>query len=246
MVLAIRPKYALTFHQHILFLKRLLSISEPKTWAPVESGIVERCRVLWNKVFLLFVYGPLFQTSQENGDQKSRSSDVLRYQRYKQYTKKWSSLTLTKIWRRMIEELQLVQLVSFYPTSRPPGFIFWKIFHNTRCPIIPETTLVATCINQGLERQLKYHEGNRLERILAFCGKGTGHWKGSFFKELRNGYHFPTIFRIICFVAENAWQKDRNFRKRIMNIQNMAQIFIIYVELSPIIRSKFQKKKKKK
>ena len=43
---------------------------------------MERCRVLWNKVFLLFVYGPLFQTSQENGDQKSRSSDVLRYQRY--------------------------------------------------------------------------------------------------------------------------------------------------------------------
>ena len=30
-----------------------------------------------------------------------------------------------------------------------------------------------------------------------------------------------------------------------MNIQNMAQIFIIYVELSPIIRSKFQKKKRK-
>ena len=29
-----------------------------------------------------------------------------------------------------------------------------------------------------------------------------------------------------------------------MNIQNMAQIFIIYVELSPIIRSKFQKKEK--
>ena len=29
-----------------------------------------------------------------------------------------------------------------------------------------------------------------------------------------------------------------------MNIQNMAQIFIIYVELSPIIRSKFQKKRK--
>ena len=30
-----------------------------------------------------------------------------------------------------------------------------------------------------------------------------------------------------------------------MNIQNMAKIFIIYVELSPIIRSKFQKKKRK-
>ena len=41
----------------------------------------------------------------------------------------------------MFEELQLVQLVSFYLTSRPLGFIFWKIFHNTRCPIIPETTL---------------------------------------------------------------------------------------------------------
>ena len=103
---------------------------------------MERCRVLWNKVFLLFVYGPLFETSQENGDQKSRSSDVLRYQRYRQYTKKWSSLTLTKIWRRMFEELQLVQLISFYPTSRPLGFIFWNIFHNTRCPMIPETTLL--------------------------------------------------------------------------------------------------------
>ena len=31
LVLAIRPKHALTFHQYILFLKRLLSISEPKT-----------------------------------------------------------------------------------------------------------------------------------------------------------------------------------------------------------------------
>ena len=102
---------------------------------------MEHCRVLWNKVFLLFVYGPLFETSQENDDQKSRSSDVLRYQRCRQYTQKWSSLTLTKIWRRMFEELQLVQLVSFYLTSRPLGFIFWKIFHNTRCPIIPETTL---------------------------------------------------------------------------------------------------------
>ena len=81
---------------------------------------MERCRVLWNKVFLLFVYGPLFQTSQENGDQKSRSSDVLRYQRYRQYTEKWSSLTLTKIWRRMIGAIG--ELLSHFQAAL--GFIF--------------------------------------------------------------------------------------------------------------------------
>ena len=51
---------------------------------------------------------------------------------------KWSSLTLTKIWRRMFEELQLVQLVSFHLTSRPSRLHFLKNFpqhpmsHNTR------------------------------------------------------------------------------------------------------------------
>ena len=43
LVLAIRPKHALTFHRYILFLKRLLSISEPKL-EPWSS------RALWNAV----------------------------------------------------------------------------------------------------------------------------------------------------------------------------------------------------
>ena len=48
---------------------------------------MEICRVFWNKLFLLFVYGPLIETSQEDGGQEARSSDVLRYHRYGEYTK---------------------------------------------------------------------------------------------------------------------------------------------------------------
>ena len=43
----------------------------------------------------------------------------------------------------MFEELHQVKLVSFYLISRPLGFIFCKMFHITRRPKIPETTLSA-------------------------------------------------------------------------------------------------------
>ena len=59
------------------YFSRWLLISVTKDCALVELGIVEHCRLLWNKLFLLFVYGPLFEISQEDGDQKSRSLDVL-------------------------------------------------------------------------------------------------------------------------------------------------------------------------
>ena len=75
------------FHQYILFLKHWSLISVTKNCAAVESGIVEHCRVLRNKLLLLLVYGPLFETSQEDGGQKSGSSDVLRCQRFGSYTK---------------------------------------------------------------------------------------------------------------------------------------------------------------
>ena len=70
---------------------------------------------------------------------------------------------------------------------------------------------------------MKGTDSEQTSAYLVFCGKGTGHWKGPFFKELRNGYLFQTICRIICSVAEKAWLKKRNHRKCIINIQNMVR-----------------------
>ena len=67
LVLAIRPKHTLMFHQCILFLKGWLLISDArKCRAPVELGIMEHSWVFRNKLFLLFVHWPLFETSQED------------------------------------------------------------------------------------------------------------------------------------------------------------------------------------
>ena len=81
LVLEIRSQHAL------MFLYLLINMT--KNCAAVESGIIEHCRVSRNKLFLLFVYGPLFETSQKDGGKKSRSSDVLSEwnQRFGQYTK---------------------------------------------------------------------------------------------------------------------------------------------------------------
>ena len=47
---------------------------------------MEHFLVFRNKLLLLFVYGPLSETSEDDGGQKSGSSDDLRYQRYGETT----------------------------------------------------------------------------------------------------------------------------------------------------------------
>ena len=89
------------FHQYTLLFKRWL-LSVTKNFATLASGIMEHYLVLWNNSFLLFVYEPLFETSQEDSGQKSCSLDVLRYQRYGECIR---CQTSAKIWQQMFGEL---------------------------------------------------------------------------------------------------------------------------------------------